>query len=514
MTEAFDYSASAVAADLTPRLDRPAPGLASTADLLTDGGDARIALEPETARNKYGCTATPEAALADFGSSTASSISARGFAAAAALCARLAETEGRERRAVTYGRELDRIRAELAGLCGLAGMPGLDIIFAASGTDLHLLVSALIGGAPERPLVCIDVEAEETGSGVPDALSGRHFSTHTALGETVGAGDHLGVHGEFAAVPARGETGALRPAADIEEELDAIVLDAAMSGQRALLTVTDVSKTGLISPGLDVVLALVRRFPKTLEVLIDACQFRLSPETLRAYLDQGFMVAVTGSKFLTGPTFSGALFVPEAVGARLNGRLLPPGLRAYSARAEWPAGWVAGAGMSEAANYGLLLRWEAALAELRAFRALAPAAVTAFMGSFAAAIQARLADDPAFEPLATRKLNRAAIGAPPGWDRTPSIFPFLLRRPGGGYLGLAETQAIYRSLASAGARLGQPVRCGVRDGAPVSALRICNSARVIVEALSEGGDPDVVTVQALGVLDRAAAAASANGVCS
>jgi hypothetical protein len=506
MTEAFDYSASAVAADLAARLDRLGPVLASTCGLLTDGGDARIALNPETARNKYGCTATPEAGLADFGSSTASSISRRGFAAADALRQRLAGLEGRERRAVTYGRELDRLRVELADLCGLGDMAGLNIVFAASGTDLHLLASALIGGTPERPLVCIDVEAEETGSGVPDALSGRHFSTHTALGETVASGEPIGVHGEFSAVPARGESGALRSTADIEEELDAIVLDAAMSGQRALLTVSDVSKTGLISPSLDVVLALVRRFPKTLEVLVDACQFRLSPETLRAYLNQGFMVAVTGSKFLTGPTFSGALFVPQTLGARVNSRLLPPGLRAYSARAEWPADWVAGAGMSEAANYGLLLRWEAALAELRAFRALPPAMVKAFMDAFAAAIQARLVADPAFEPLATRKLSRAAIGAPPGWDRTPSIFPFLLRRPHGGYLSLAETQDVYRALAGAGARLGQPVRCGARGDAPVSALRLCNSARLIVEALSDGGDPEAVIAEALGVLDRVAAA--------
>ncbi len=508
MTEAFDYSASAIQAGSAPATDRPTHGLPATEALLTDGGDARIALDPETARNRYGCPARPEAGLADFGSSTASSISPRGFAAAEALRRRLAAMDGRQTRASTYARELDRMRGELADLCGLGDMPGLDIVFAASGTDLHLLASALVGGTPERPLVCIDVEAEETGSGVPQALAGRHFSSHTALGETVAAGAGVGAHAEFVAVPSRDEYGALRGAADIEEELDAIVLDAAMSGQRALLTVADVSKTGLIAPGLDVVMALVRRFPKTLDVLVDACQFRLTPETLRAYLDRGFMVAVTGSKFLTGPTFSGALFAPAAVGERLKSRLLPPGLRAYSARAEWPADWVAGAGMTEAANFGLLLRWEAALAELSAFRALPRADVAAFTAAFADAIQGRLADHPALEPLATRRLDRTAIGAAKTWDQTASIFPFLLRDPAGGYLGLARTEAVYRSLASAGARFGQPVRCGVRGGAPVSALRLCNSARLISEALS-GGDPGAVIARALGVLDRVAVAVSA-----
>ena len=178
--------------------------------------------------------------------------------------------------------ELDRLQAPiLASLCGIGDIAGLDIVFAASGTDLHLLAAALVGGTPDRPLVAIDVEAEETGSGVPDALAGRHFSSHTALGETVASGAGVGAHAAFVAVPARDEGGALRATADVEVELDALVLGAATSGQRALLSVTDVSKTGLISPPLDVVLALARRFPRTLEVLVDACQFRLAPDTLR-----------------------------------------------------------------------------------------------------------------------------------------------------------------------------------------------------------------------------------------
>ena len=190
---------------------------------------------------------------------------------------------------------------------------------------------------------------------------------------------------------------------------------------------------------------------------------------------------------------------------------MPPGLRAYSARADWPAAWVAGAARPETANFGLLLRWEAALAELRAFRALPAGEVKGFMDAFAAAIQTRLVDDPAFVPLPTRRLNRTVIGAAGSWDRAASIFPFLLREPGRRYLSLAETEAVYRALARDGARLGQPVRCGARDGAPVSALRLCNSARLITEALSEGGNPGAVIKRALGVLDAASAAALSSG---
>jgi hypothetical protein len=507
MTEAFDYSAAAVQ-PLRGR-DSPPAELPSVEALLVDGGDARIRRDPTTGVNQYGCTPTPEDGLADFASSTASSISARGYAAASALRNRLAA--GAEPPALIYACELARIRERLVRLCGLQSIPQLDVVFAASGTDLHLLAAALVGGTPERPLLCIDVEPEETGSGVPAALAGRHFSTVTALGAAVVQGAALGAHGEYLAVRARDQEGRLRPAADIEAELDAAVHAAAKAGRSTLLSLADVSKTGLVAPSPETALALARRFPRTLEIMVDACQFRLSPESLRAYLQQGFMVAVTGSKFLTGPTFSGALFVPQPVAERLRSRLLPKGLRAYSARADWPQGWVAGAGLPVAANFGLLLRWEAALAELAAFRALPQAEVEGFMRAFARIVRQRLADDPAFESLPTRRIDRGAVGAFTGWDRSATIFPFLLRRTGAGrqgFLGLAETEAIYRSLAGVGrTRFGQPVRCGERNGEPVAALRLCNSARLVTEALGPGGDSALVLSRALAALDEVSRAA-------
>ena len=481
-----------------------------TDDLLVAGGDGRLNLDPITGVNKYGCAPWPDPQLADFGSSTASVISTQAYGAADALRARL-QAESRQARPAIYARELDRIRGELKGLCGLADAPEIDVVFAASGSDLHLLVRELVGGTPAAPLLCLGVEPEETGSGVPAALTGRHFSDRAALGEAVDHGAPIGPGGgDFVAIRARKACGRLRDGHVIEAELDALCLHAGQIGRRVLLTVTDVSKTGLISPSLETVLALRRRFPRTLEVVIDACQFRISAQTLRAYLDNDLMVAVTGSKFMTGPVFSGALFVPPATAGRLRGRLLRPALKPYSARADWPEAWVAGRALNEASNDGLLLRWEAALAEIRAFRALPEAEIERFTTRFAEAVQTRLAEDPLFEPLAVRPLDRAAIGAAGGWDQTPTIFPFLLRehvRPGASYLSVAATEHVYLALNSGGmddqmrARLGQPVLCGERDGAPISALRLCNSARLIVEGVAR---PEAVIQRALDVLDQAA----------
>ena len=474
--------------------------------MLGEGGDARLALDPVTGRSRYGCSARPDPGPADFGSATASIISPQGYDAARALRQRLADADGRESRSVTYARELQRLRGELIELCGLRDTCGLDVVFAASGTDLHVVVAELVSGPATTPTVCINIEAQETGSGVPAALAGRHFSGWTALGSPVSEGAVSGVGGaEVITLAARASDGALRPAGEVEAELNAVAKAALAAGRRVLLTVADVSKTGLISPGLDAVAALSERFGERVEVLIDACQFRLSPQTLRGYLDHGFLVAVTGSKFLTGPTFSAALLVPGQVAERLRARLPRPGLRPYSARAEWPMGWVAGTALTDVANYGLLLRWEAAMSELRAFRALPDAAIEIAARGFADAVQARLDGDPRFERLETRALERSALGAGAHWDAIPTIFPFLLRhRAGGGFLSLAAHQDVYRGLMSSRVRLGQPVLCGERDGRPISALRLCNSARLIAESVAADAGVAGLIDRAMAALDAAA----------
>jgi hypothetical protein len=504
MRKALDHGTSS-------RPDRaPRPHLASTDALLVQGGDARLTLDPADGLNRYGCPPTPVTRGLDFASSTASIISGPAYRAADALRRRLARSCAREADGVVYARELDALRGELLALNGLDDVAGLEVAFAASGTDLHLIVAELVGGEPAHPLLCLAVEAQETGSGVPQALCGRHFSDRTALGEAVAPGEPIGAGASsVVAVPARGPDGGLRHGADIEAELDALVLEASRAGRRVLLTMADVSKTGLIAPGLEAVMALRRRFPRTLEVLVDACQFRLSPATLRAYLAAGLMVAVTGSKFLTGPTFSGALFVPAQVAERLKGRLLKPAFGLYSARAEWPADWVAGAALPQAANFGLLLRWRAAMVELAAFRALPEAAVAGFFGAFADAVEARLAVDPMFQPLATRPLDRRAIGAGQGWDAIPTIFAFRLRAGpscDAGFLTPPRVQAVYQTLRRADVRLGQPVSCG----SPAAALRICASARLALDALSQDGvGAEAVIGQAMAALDAVADAARA-----
>jgi hypothetical protein len=466
--------------------------------VLFSGGDVRLDLDPATGASRYGCRPLPSPTLAAFGSSTASTISEPAYAAAEALRERfaLAPTDLQDRLARL---EMARLRFELIHLCGLGDLPGLDVVFAPSGTDLHLIAADLFGDPLFGQAVAILPDPAETGSGVPQALSGRHFAASTPTGARVVAGE--GVKGlaplDTITVAVRGINGEARPAVAVDAEIEDLAKRMIAQGRRVLLVLVDGSKTGLIAPSPACALRLKQAAPHAVDVLVDACQFRIAPASLRSYLDHDFLVAITGSKFLTGPTFSGALFVPPALSARLAARGTCDGLADYCAAVEWPADWGGAAGLGSDFNLGLMLRWEAALAELRAFRRLADADVAGAFERFGACVRDRLAESTAFAPLPLPDLTSRFDGDL-HWDSAPTIFPFLLRHVRRGKAcelfnrdeTLRAGAGLTREQLTLPVELGQPVNLGVRDGTPISALRICASARLAVEALS-GGEPAV-----------------------
>ena len=172
--------------------------------------------------------------------------------------------------------------------------------------------------------------------------------------------------------------------------------------------------------------------------------------------------------------------------------------------------------MPDGVNFGLLLRWQAALAELRALRAIPASSITAFLRCFADAVRARLALDPCFEALPVAPLDRAALGCSPDWDGEQTIFPFLVRRQTGSGstvpLSRLDTERLYQQLRAPAAdangparrfQLGQPVPCASRAGVPSSALRLCVGAPMIVDACSGRGVAAVIA-DAMAALDRIA----------
>jgi hypothetical protein len=491
--------------------------LPSTEQLLLTGGDERIAIDPLSGRNKYGCGPFPDPELLAFGSSTASIISAEGFAVADRLRQKLLSTIKTETHTAIYARELQRIRSEWLQHCELSDLAGLELIFSPSGTDIHAIASRYAGSGTSVPALAVMVEANETGSGVALALKENAV--------------------EIAQIAIRLDDGVPRPLAEIDAEVETLVGKAVASNRRVLLILVDQSKTGLIAPSPACVMALHRRFPDNIEVLVDACQFRIATPTLRAYLERGFMVALTGSKFLTAPSFSGVLLLPSTVAQRLQKRPFPRGLSSCSSRANWPDNWTGAEHLDHTANFGLLLRYEVALEELRRFRAVPQTAVIGFMLAFAEAIRHRLTSDPHFEPLPVPPLDRRPLIESNNWDHLQTIFPFLLYHPqpaGRVPLSREETLHVYQQLplaldldrpnsdmasvitscitlppasmmqSSIRCQFGQPVACGAHNGIEVSALRLCISSQLIIEATTHDDKGISVIKNALLALDKAA----------
>lgn len=479
--------------------------LPCTADLLVSGGDTRIQLNPATGASIYGSRPWPDPELVALGSSTASVISAHGLAAAEALRETCQQQLLTQTPAEVYAQHTERLRAELLSLCSFTPADQVNAVLAASGTDLHLLAAQWL--QPQRTLM---ITPNETGSGVPDAIKGQHFNARTASGHAVPIGAGVSSwQGELCTLSPRNADGSPRPAAELDAECIEQVNSAAAAGQRVLLILTDVSKTGLIVPSIETTIALKNRWPQLVEVLVDACQFRLAPATVRAYLAQQWLVAVTGSKFMGGPTFCGALLIPPAIATRYRQSLLSQGAQAYSNQADWPQNWLCAQNLPTHTNFGLLLRWQAALCEMQRIFAIPEAQIHAFLQHFGQAIRQALQQDQRFEILPSPVLNRSALGLLASWDTEQTIFPFLLysadqHRP----LCQTETEQVYRDLLKPPTgknprrfQLGQPVPCGERDGIAVSALRLCVSAPMVVAACQLGREDEVIE-GALGALAK------------
>lgn len=448
--------------------------LKPTEELLTDGGDVRLRVDPATGLNRYGCSPRPRPWAITFASSTASSISERGYAAAEALRRRLlagANAEG----------ETQTIKQRIGWHYGARDA---EVILTPSGTDATLVAMAL--AATEQPMLSVLMAPEETGSGVPLAAQGRHFDEVTALGRPVSKGAVVRGFAEtrLAAIALRNAAGLVRPASDVDRDVAHIVRLSIAAGQRPVLHVIDQSKTGLCSPSEDLLRAMVAGHSDALAVVIDACQARCSGATIRRYLALDAIVLVTGSKFFTGPPFAGAVLLPKKFATRLAQRTtLPAGLADYATRLDWP-NVAAAEGLESRPNFGLLLRWSAALAEMDAFASVPEPEAVAVLQRFAAAVRGVLADNPDFALIDVPGLPQR-----PGWEGLQTIFPFRVLDPQRcAPMSLDRLTQVYRwlnmdlsdlvpenrGLAQRCCHIGQPVPLG-RAGV----LRLAAGARLV-----------------------------------
>ena len=439
---------------------------------LVSGGDERIAITPSTGRNRYGTPAGKATDEVWFSSSTAGAISARGYEAAL----RAYHSSVSVLRDAAISDWFDGIRKRLNDLFGVQGS---EVVLSASGTDLELIVLFLAQGIFARPLTNIVIAPDETGRGVLFAAAGRHFLASTPFATSVKRGSHIEglsvTEPVTEAVQIRDEHG--RPLAP--ECIDSLVVErveASVNSQRsALVHLLDCSKTNYRGLQRSTASALMRQYPGQVLVVVDSCQLRCSPEQIRADLQAGFMVMITGSKFAGGPPFSGALLLPPGIVERAGRLDLPRGLLAYTAAADWPVTLRQKfTGAFEArCNIGAGLRWEAALAELEKLFGLPIALRSGVVEAFSDAVRKLVDENPQLELVDAEFESLRS-------DRT--IFPIVTAARDG---KLLECDTIYsllrRSLPGSETsrrifHLGQPVPVGHRK-----ALRICLSAAHIVD---------------------------------
>ncbi len=401
---------------------------------LLGGGDTRLIIGPRGV-NKYLCPAGPAPTMTCLSSCTASPISEAGFLVASDALRHVFGT-----RSGSIDRRLDELHAGIEiGIRTYLGLErSAEVLLTASGTDGMLVAAALLaseGGS--MPMTAILPAASETGSGLPMATECRTFDGPGA-GRSLTELEVGRVH-----VALRGPDGMPREPGIVADEFR----EAALSSRgRPIIYLTSGTKTGLVAP-FDV--------PANVDVIVDACQLRLSPSVVRGYLARGWPVVITGSKFLGGPPFSGAVLLPSgrfSAAARRQALKVCELLdRPQTSEAE------------EVRKIGPLLRWKAALAVLDD---------TGFSADDVDNVVQRL-DQNATAFFAG--LPGARIIDKP--DDCHGIVTFAVAKPGhsGIWLSADELRPLHLGLAEQKVLVGQPVDLG-----PFGGLRAAIGMRDVV----------------------------------
>lgn len=467
-------------------------------DILVSGGDSRLNVDMSSGLNKYGVPPRPRPEAIHFSSSTASAISDYGFLYAEMLRQELLGL-------VRCGCPVRDLFSRLLGatsdeICRMLNLEAgeADVVIAPSGTDTELLAVMLaIAGAQGREVTNILIAPEESGTGIALAGAGCYFDDQSGAGLPVVKGSAAWPSAALALEIIR-----IRDADFEPRKSGAIDREFLEHGRRALAKdghvlghVLWASKTGLVAPSQSAVEELVSLAPKRVDIVIDACQMRMDLPTLGAYLKSGCLLQVTGSKFLTGPPFSGALVLPRSMRARLAAVCTAmESAPAVTHADSWTRWWSARLPQTSGkTSFGPLFRWLPALLEATLFRNLPREFCDFAFEEFRRAVTARVTESAYLRPISSGELSREEEL----FARLSIVsFEVMGRQANGELAALSETECRYlfeqlnrdtnpllprlavkdRALARQEAHIGQPVTLRSQAG-PITVMRIVIGAR-------------------------------------
>ncbi len=468
--------------------------------LMMSGGDQRLKVDPETLLNKYGCRPFPRPEAFSFASSTASSISNTAYSRTQFKRKELIRESFKHKLPQMAAHFEDEIVSSLRNQLSIPG--NTEVILTPSGTDVSLLVAALSQAIYEKEIVHILVASNETGSGVPLALNGCHFSDTTAQGIEVNKGEEVQGfrNAEVVGIPLRDEQGHLRSISEVDEEVIETIEKALKAGKQAVLHAINQSKLGYSSPSDEYLMKIKEKYGESVLALIDNSQLRMDPEDINNYLEQGFLMTITGSKFFTGPPFNGALLIPGKLAEKWSKveRHLPEGIKAYFYKEALPE-WPLAAGLESGINLGHVMRWYASTVEIERYYKTPLSLRYLGIELFCDHVSKSIAEADFLEPLSGRKAPTGNEIDPMSMKDRKTIFPFFVKR-NGKVLNKEELDELYRNLnrdlskkyenesddikrlAAQCCHIGQPVATSYKDGSPSAVVRINLGARVVSES--------------------------------
>ena len=334
--------------------------------MLMSGGDLRLNIDEIHLLNKYGCRPFPRPDAFTFASSTASSVSNFAFDKTdkvRSILIRNSLKKGFQNTTIEFSELLKNNLRHIFKLNEES-----EIIFSPSGTDSSLQIAAITQIISDKEITHILVASDETGSGVAAALKGCHFENTTALNYPIKKDTKIeGFRDvDLIQIPFRDQNGALKTSNQLDQEVFDAVVKTRNEGRHIVLHTMDQSKLGYQSPSDEFIKKLNTLEDLSIQIIVDGSQLRLDPKDIQNYLNKGYIVTITGSKFFTGPPYCGALILPKNVNKLIQSvkNTLPKGLNQYYNRSDWPTSWFCSNELSEGYNYGSYMRWNAAVVEM------------------------------------------------------------------------------------------------------------------------------------------------------